>query len=239
MKKLTLMVGAMMAITAVSYGQGLVNWQSISAAAMTAQTNATTYSSLFGGGSAGGATGATASASTAGGNNGYYYELLYSTYSGSQAAQPSSLAAFSSWTTTGLQASNSVTAGRLTVFANQSSASAAVPWAAGVTNNIMLVGWSANLGATWSAALSTLQNAGSLAAVVGNAFFGTSSTGYVSPAASPAPGITIFSTSSQAYGLPISSLNTQLYLVPVPEPSTIALAGLGGLGLLALRRRNK
>jgi hypothetical protein len=30
-----------------------------------------------------------------------------------------------------------------------------------------------------------------------------------------------------------------LYLVPVPEPTTLALAGLGGLSLLLFRRQRK
>ena len=53
------------------------------------------------------------------------------------------------------------------------------------------------------------------------------------------PGATVFGTAASAQGLPIFSLLTPLYLVPVPEPTTLALAGLGGLSLLLFRRQRK
>jgi hypothetical protein len=49
----------------------------------------------------------------------------------------------------------------------------------------------------------------------------------------------VFGTTATAQGLPIQSLLTPLYLVPVPEPTTLALAGLGGLSLLLFRRQRK
>jgi hypothetical protein len=69
-------------------------------------------------------------------------------------------------------------------------------------------------------------------------FFGVTSTGYTASGSSN-PGATLFATAANAQGLPILSLNTQLYLVPVPEPTTLALAGLGGLSLLLFRRQRK
>ena len=48
----------------------------------------------------------------------------------------------------------------------------------------------------------------------------------------------MFGTVNNVAGLPIDSLNTQLYfIIPVPEPGTMALAALGGLSLLAFRRK--
>jgi len=231
MKKviLTSICGFVSASMAIA--QGTFNWSSVSPAAMTAQTNSSTYSPLFGGGSTGsGAVGSTATSAT-----GFYYALLYAAYSGSQAAKPTSLTALSTvWTATGLTANNSTaTAGRL-IVSGTTGTSVTVPWATGVTNSVMLVGWSANLGTTWSSALSSLNSL----SFSGPGYFGMSNTGYLA-AGGADPGTTVFATAGTLHGLPINSLNTQLYLVPVPEPSTIALAGLGGLGLLALRRRNK
>ena len=202
---------------------------------MTAQTNSTAYSPLFGGGTpvAAGTVGSTSTAA-----NGFYYELLYTSFSGSQATIPS-LSALGTWGDTGLSAANNSIAGRLAPAA--ATGSATVPWNAGTTDSIVLVGWSANLGATWGAVSNVLQNWSTPANQIANAFFGVSSTGYITPfAAGVSPGATVFASSPIAgTGLPIYSLNTQLYLLPVtvPEPATMALVGLGGLSLMLFRRR--
>jgi hypothetical protein len=230
MKKL-LVTSLGMLVGVSVFAQGTVNWASISPAAFTMQTNSTTYSSLYGGGSTGGgAVGATALAA-----NGFYGELLYTAYSGSQVAQPTSLAALSAWSDAGLGGVNgTATTGKMTPLG--ASTQAVVPWSNGTTQSVMFVAWSSNLGTTWSSALSTLNSQSLLGNVVGNAFFGMSTTGYINPA-SGNPGNAVFGVSPTTFGLPISSLNTQLYLVPVPEPGTMALAALGGASLLLFRRR--
>jgi hypothetical protein len=229
MKKLVLTTVCALAMAGAAFAQGTINWGSITAAAMTSQTNATTISPFFGGGAA-------ASGGTIGGpvGNSMFYELLFSAYTGVQAAVPTTLAALSSWQDSGLSATNQTTAGRLSPIAG--STAVIVPWAAGTTDSIVLVGWSANLGTTWTAASANLNNNNALAGIAGNIFFGVSHTGFIN-AAPGNPGAVPFGTAATASGLPINSLNTQLFLVQVPEPTTIALAGLGGLSVLLFRRR--
>jgi hypothetical protein len=254
MKKLALTIVCAVAVTGVAFAQGTVTWLSIPFTSMTAQTNSVNYSPLFGGGTApaGGAVGATASASGAGALS-YYYELLYTVpFNGVQTSQPGASVLFGGdplirWINSGLSATNSgsATAGRLSTINPNTAAS--VPWANGVTNNIMLVGWSANLGTSWAVVSNELAqlyigNNSLLPLVVlngQNAFFGESGTGFINPNLVPAAGATLFNAVATANGSPIYSLNTQLYLLPVPEPATLALAGLGGLSLLLFRRQRK
>jgi hypothetical protein len=233
MKKLTLTIVCALAATGAAFAQGNVDWLGINPFAMTAQTNMTQASPLFGGGLTG-----TGTIGAAGGNaslgTGFYYELLYNTaFSGSQVAAPTTLAQLATWQDTGLTATNSYVAGRLAVVNGNTGAQ--VPWSPGTTNNIMLVGWSANLGTSWLSVSNKLANGNVFSTPY--AFFGESATGYISPF-SYIPGAPVFGIAPGAEGLPIFSLNTQLYIL-VPEPGTIALAGLGGLSLLLFRRRKQ
>jgi hypothetical protein len=233
MKKLVLTTACALAVTGAAFAQGTVSFSTISPAAMTAQTNSTAYSPLLGGGATGsGAVGATGTAYA-----GYYYELLYTTYSGSQATIPT-LASLLAWNDTGLGATNASSAGHLVPIAG--STDATVPWATGNTDSIVLVGWSADLGTTWGVVSNELANSTYAAVLAGQqGFFGVSTTGFIA-AGGANPGATVFNNAPVAgTGTPIFSLNTQLYLLPVPEPTTLALAGLGGLSLLLFRRQRK
>jgi len=241
MKKLVLTTVCAVAVSGVALAQNL-NWSSVPFAAMTAQTNSTAYSPLFSGGGTpvGGAIGVTGGATATGLT--YDYELLYTTFSGTQAAIPT-LASLLAWNDTGLGATNGNTAGRLTVINGNSAA--AVPWTGSTTDSIVLVGWSADLGASWSSVSNILAAAATgnntplqnqLAGQLG--FLGVSTTGYTQTGSSN-PGATVFANAANAQGLPIFSLLTPLYLVPVPEPTTLALAGLGGLSMLLFRRQRK
>jgi len=233
MKKLALTTVCALSMAGGAFAQGFLSWQTISFSAMTAVTNTTAYSPFFGGASTGGgAVGATATTA-----NGFYYELLYNTFGGSQATIPS-LASLLTWQDTGLSANNSVaSAGRL-VNVNPTTG-ATVPWAAGATDSVVLVGWSANLGTQWSGVGGVSNLLATTSLFAAGSEFGVSTTGYLVAGASSSSGTIVFANSGAGpTGLPIFSLNTPLYALPtsVPEPATMALAGLS---LLLFRRQRK
>jgi len=239
MKKLALTIVCAVATGGMAFAQGTIAYTAISAASFTVQTNANFYSPLFGGG----ATTTSGQGKTATAHAGFYYELLYNTdfteaqVAGVNAPSNSFSTMFNgAWWDAGLSATNTATIG-LVVPIN-GNAGATVPWARPTTNNIVMVGWSSNLGTTWSVVSNVLANwtvdQGNFS---GNSFFGVSATGWITPATG-SPGATIFNNSPNVSGLPIgNALLTQLYLLPVPEPSTMVLVGLGGLSLLLFRRR--
>jgi hypothetical protein len=237
MKKILTTI-AIAAMAAGAFAQGYINY-SLSFTYITAQTNATVYSPLFGGGSANGTQGVTESGSA--GALVYDYALLYQPSTG-----PSTLGILDSnvwdgsWQAAGalFVGTNNNTAGRLSAL---NSGNQQVPWANGVTNNIIVVGWSGNLGSSWLTVSNELANWSTTESSFAGqtVFFGESTLGYISPNLST-PGAAIVNNAATANGLPIYSLNTQLYELPttaVPEPGTMALAGLGGLSMLLFRRK--
>ena len=235
MKKLVLTIGCALAAAGVAFAQGSVQWSTIPFGSMTAQTNATLISPLFGGASTSGNTAYGTTIGNAGGvanaGTGFYYELLYQG-GASEVTAPTSLAQLLSWSDAGLSASNSTTAGKLSPMTP--NAGAVVPWSPGTTDSIVLVGWSSSLGSSWSAVDALLQSSSTFAP---NSYFGVTSSGYITTlASSVAPGSAVFGAPT-IEGTPIVSLATQLYALPVPEPATMALSGLGGLALLLIRRR--
>ena len=239
MKKLALTAICALGLTGAAFAQNIA-WNTITPAAFTVDTNSTRYSPLFGGGSTGGgATGFTAVPAL-----GFYYELLYnSSFTGSQVAganAPSNSFAVlfgGTWLDSGLSATN-VTTSTGKVNGNPAGNTAAVvPWNAGTTDNIVLVGWSANLGSSWAVVSNELATGSYLnLPLTANAFFGVSAAGYETTSTAN-PGATVVNGAANSTGLPINSLATQLYVLPVPEPATMALLGLSGLSVLLFRRR--
>lgn len=100
---------------------------------------------------------------------------------------------------------------------------------AGITYDIMVVGWSANVGTSWAAVSGYFAD--DFAGWSAGGFAGYSNVGTIDPTSAPANGASVFSATGAADG------QTILYALPVPEPATLALAGLGGLSMLFLRRR--
>jgi hypothetical protein len=217
--KAILAILTLIGMTGTSLGQGTVNWQVISFVAVTAQTNTQQYSPIFGGGpTGGGAIGNTAPASS---GLVYYYELLYNAnFTGSQVPAPNTAAALlGSWLDTGLTATNNNALGGGRIMPVNPNPAAVAPWNNGVTNNIMLVGWSANLGTSWATVSNKLANWDYYSSsITGEAFFGVSATGYLTPQASgTAPGAAVFATDPTTNGLPIYSPNMQLYCLSPQE----------------------
>jgi hypothetical protein len=235
MKKLTLTIGCVLAVAGAAFAQGTVNWASISFSGYTSQTNSSSYSPLFGGGATGaGTVGNTFNSAVAA--NGYHWELLYLPGS-AQSSTPTTLAALNGWADAGLGASQTA-AGSGRIQPVGPTTAAAVPWGAGITDSIVLAGWSSNLGSSWSQVIATLNSPAALGGVVGNAYFGLSIAGYISPGSAD-PGAQFIGGGANAFGTPIQSTLTPLYLIPIPEPTSLALAGLGGLSLLLFRRQRK
>ena len=227
MKKMTLTITCALAMTCVVFAQGNVNWSTIPFNAITVETNITQGSPLFGGGGISSWSGPVAPAGA------YYFELLYSAYTGVQALVPSTWAQLTSWSDAGLEAQSALSAGRLSPI--NGTPGATVPWSPGTTDSIVLVGWSANLGTTWAAAESVLNNYSYY--FTPNAYFGVSQTGYITTLpTTTSPGAVVFATGPTAQGLPIYSPNMQLYPI-IPEPGTMALVGLGGLAFWLMHRR--
>jgi len=247
MKKLTLTIGCALAVAGAAFAQGTIQWVGGSTS-LSVQTNSTLYSPFVigGGGATGsGAIGLMGTGAQAGAAS-YYFTLLNQTYSGSQAAAPTTLAALQGWSTSwadpAVYATNGSVAGR-PIMTPASDTGQTVTWANATTQSVMLVGWSANLGTSWNNVLNELNNWATVQSTITTpAWVGVSATGYINPGQAN-PGSSIFGSAAVAnVGLPIynpTASAMQLLLLPIPEPSTLAVAGLGGLSLLLFRRQRK
>ena len=213
-----------------AFGQGAVVF--VNQAASDIYTNAT--QDIWGG--AGPATSALTPTVANGGS--YFYALLMQSYSGSGPTASTSLSslAASGWLSTGLFATPGLGAGRLAGGSPVTTLSAD-PIGAG--NQFTVLGWSGNVAPGTLAGLATVEANLALGPSYNWTLTGAPNTlGFV--------GISSVGTGVGAT-LPTESLFNaaggitgfiNLYVVPVPEPATFALVGLGGLALLAFRRRN-
>lgn len=102
-------------------------------------------------------------------------------------------------------------------------------WAGGVSDYVEVVGWSASLGTTWSAIAAELNSGWTAAGYYGvSSIADVASGGIGTPVSGPAA---IFSPTAIPTGFDLNGVS------PVPEPTTMALAAVGSLSLLALRRK--
>jgi len=243
MKKLIAATLGLMVGTLFVGAQGLILFRNTSVTFLVS-TNGSLSS--FGGGTQTGGTSANVPGSPSG--QVYYYQLLiapFGTFSSGTHSSTNPLA--SGWTSPsgyGL-ATNFVGAGTLN-GPGGTSGSGVNGWAnggpgatsdtQGTEMDFLLVGWSASLGNNWLTVSNLL--AGGFSSNLTAGFFGVSQMGFGYPGGGGTPATGPESLFGVTAGMPggLASGFT-LFAVPVPEPSTMALAGLGGLSLLLFRRR--
>jgi hypothetical protein len=250
MKKILLTIGLVAATTA-AFAQGYI---SFIPGTYVVSTNGTVLSTLYTASApknnlGAGTVGLTTPTST---GNYYYYALLMTTFTGTT---PTDLNVVDgTWKFSGLAETNapghygqiangpaSLNVGLLSGW--NATLNGGGPFTTSGTNYIMLVGWSANLGTTWAQVSNNiasveLNNAGYFSTI---SYFGESDIGYENPGTASAAGIVTIGSAANGGGFPITAPGNLImvqYELPVPEPATFALVGLGGLSLLLFRRRN-
>jgi hypothetical protein len=226
MKKILTIIG-LVSVTTLLHAQGYVEWAGTSAAI---STNTGTF--LLAGGETSGVNGKTASSVS----QSYDYALLWAASTPSGGTQATNagwnLAEVSGAPLSADLATNYANPGALEGIGGTGGTNF-IGMNASVTYSVMIVGWSANLGSSWLTVSNELYT-GDWTLLSGTmGFFGETGVGTMTPTATPAGQPGPFGGSAFANG------SLVLYEVPVPEPATIALAGLGGLSMLLLRRRNK
>ena len=162
-------------------------------------------------------------------------------------AAPTSLSAFgTTWLDTTLGAENgAANNGKITQGTGNNASVAANTSSLGGNYAFLLVGWSANLGSSWSTVLGELNSWSTQGAAFGNntanaAYFGISAFGssaVVNPSGDTPGTPVIGSTAGLIYNPIGSPMQLDELGVAVPEPGTLALAALGGASLLLFRRK--
>lgn len=230
MKKLALILTLSAMTSLAAFGQGFINFNQASGQLIV--TNGAVLSVFDPGGTAwGSSSGATAQGNTVVGTT-YYFAVLTEAYSGSGPLQSNVNPITGGWTFGGIMESNKAS-GQPGTLGQLSNVQTTSNWPTGSTNQYIIVGWSANLGATWAAVSNELANQSWSA----NGLFGVSAVGDIMPN-TQSPGFNLFGA-VQPYGNPINSDTTLDAVSATPEPSTMALTGLGSLAMLLFRRRNR
>ena len=210
MKKLLTILALAGSVT-LGYSQGTVAFGSLNAAFAISTNNP----------NPGGTFGKTATAS-----GGYYYALLTQTYTGA-ASTTIGTNPLNTWSFAATATNSTILAGAVS-----GGSPAIAGWVPGTTEYVEVVGWSASLGTTWAQVLGELQS-GTWSA---NGYYGTSAVGYIASGGvvtggQASPAAPLFTPTGIPSGFDLN------YVTSVPEPTTVALIGLGGLGLAMIRRR--
>jgi len=235
MKKVLTIIG-LSAVASLGYSQGTVEVDS-SSAAFAMYTN-TAVSTFAGGNESGGTSGKTATTAS-----GFDYILLDQVYSASASANPLD----AGWVNSGVTAKNLPAVGGISGLGGTAGTTAA-NWGAPTANNYtdstldsyLLVGWSSNLGTTWATVSAELASNWSTINGAGY-FFGESAIGSAysgGGVSSPTLGqVNLLAGVSTPAPGGLTSGFTMYSVDAIPEPASMALIGLGSLGLLALRRK--
>lgn len=125
---------------------------------------------------------------------------------------------------------NTASAGRFASSTLDAAGNTQLPngFAGGTSVNLVVIGWSANIGSTWSA-LQTYLNGPSTGGFVGESAMGTATPG----TEGSTPAVAFFGTAAGN----IPSFTLGLVTVTTPEPGTMALVALGGASMLLFRRK--
>jgi hypothetical protein len=223
MKKTLVLIGALMAGVVASFAQGTIYIYNSATAAYDITTN--------------GAAGGQGTGNTAGVNQ-YYYAILMSTYGGATPADNPSAGA---WTFSGLYATNYLNGGIRTY--NNTTGVAINGWplaggsyAASTPEYYMIVGWSASYGLNEATVISDYQNG----TLTPGTYFGFSPVAY-QVGGNPGNGLSANNLLGNSSGVSgaglLNGFSLNEVVTTVPEPGTMALAGLGGLAMLAFRRK--
>ena len=222
MKKIYIVL-SVMAAAVTSFGQGYVTVAGTAAN----YTNLTALTGSWTGGTNATGNGTIGATST---GQSYKMALLTSlnTVNPITALFGSGTSLTNTWLDTGLLGGNTTFAGRLSIGSDVQAANASTT----ANQSYILVAWSSNLGSTWALVAPQLS-AGSFTA---NGYLGWSP--YVVGTAGGPPTANPLILQGTGANPVITSLSMEsVSVAAVPEPSTMALAALGGAALLAFRRR--
>lgn len=233
MKKVILGAIAIVALSNYSFAQGEVQINNTSTAGTKIFVNA-----VNGGQSAG-----QSGSLLTGASGAYTFELFYNTQANPAAGTPNVADSATPWLTAGWvdagaadQGLNTGTSGRINDAGNigfvvlPTSASTAV----GVQANLELIGWNTAIGGSTLSSFETAYTAA--LATQSTLQYGYSAVANILLGNNSAPGNSNFFAPGSG-GVSGFTLGQVTPVAPTPEPATMALAGLGGLSLLALRRK--